>query len=540
MIRFYNLLFESTEESVLDYLSRLIKNGPYAGNVFLAGGAVRDEILGVPVKDIDIVVTMPDGGIEFAEWITKEVGAYRKESNPVTFPKFGTAKFNLRGVIHKGVDLSNVDIEAVMTRGEKYERGSRKPEVVYADLHADAERRDLTVNALFKDLTTGEILDPTGKGRQDIKDGIIRTPLDPDSTFADDPLRMLRAIRFAVKYDWKMPKELVVALTRNAASLKNISAERIQDELNKILMTNHPDKGLRLLSATGLNQYVIPELDATKGVGQNAYHKDDVFDHTLEVLKNTPKNLTARLVAVFHDLGKVETKTTEPDGKIHFYEHELVGAELAKKVMNRLRYSNDEIASVSKIVGLHMKLKHAGEDGSKASDKSLRKFMAAIGDDLEPAMLIMQADNISHSDKASQPDQIPALYKRMKELNTGHPADAKPKLPINGNDIMKALDIKPGPMVKALLKTVENAWFEDPTIDAKTALNLAVRSYKRLEKSRADKTPAASVDPKTLSPTILNQRIRNPKTKQDILVRTALKYPDNHPAKMAALKLTKR
>lgn len=524
MIRFYNLIFESQEEFALDYLGTIIKNSPFAGKVFLAGGAVRDEILGKPVKDIDIVVAMPDGGIEFAKWITKKVGAYKEGANPVIYPRFGTAKFNLRGVKYNDIDLSGVDIESVMTRGEKYETGSRKPEVVYADLKADAERRDLTVNSLFKDLVTGEIKDLTGRGLQDIKDGVVRTPLDPDTTFADDPLRMLRAVRFAVKYNWKMPKELVAALKRNADSLKNISAERIQDEFNKILMTDQPDVGIKLLSYTGLNRHVIPELDAARNVRQNEHHEHDVYDHILEVVRKSPKNIISRLSALFHDIGKPDTKSVGDDGRVHFYDHETRGAEMARVAMRRLKYSNDIIDSVTNVVENHMRLKFAGNDGLGVSDKVLRKFMAKLGSDLPAALDMMHADNISHKGPSAMPDQIPSIQSRISDLSTQQ-TDTKPKLPINGNDIMRTLDLTPGPILKHLLQAVEDAWYENPSIDAKTAMDIAKKAYTE----RPD-TSDNSTD-------ILNQKIRNPETDNDILVRTALKYKDDHPAKKAAIKL---
>jgi poly(A) polymerase len=231
------LLEAQREELALEFLSKLLKNSPFANRVYLCGGAVRDAVMGKDVKDIDLVVAEPDGGIKFAEWLTKKLGIHKPGANPVTFPRFGTAKLNLRGVKVGGVDLSDLDIEVVMTRGEEYTPGSRKPEVAYADLAKDAERRDFTVNALYKDLTTGETLDPTGKGFDDIQRGVIRTPTDPNITFKDDPLRMLRAIRFACKYNWKMPKSLVTALSENAHMLQHISSERIQDEFNKMLMT---------------------------------------------------------------------------------------------------------------------------------------------------------------------------------------------------------------------------------------------------------------------------------------------------------------
>jgi poly(A) polymerase len=526
MIRLGKLLFENREENVLDFLRKVVANSPFAGKVFLAGGAVRDEIMGKSVKDIDLVVSMPDGGIAFAEWLTKKVGTYKQGANPVVFPRFGTAKFNLRGIKHNDVDLSGIDIETVMTRGEKYEKGSRKPEVVYADLEDDAYRRDLTVNSLFKDIVTGEIKDLTGRGIADIRAGIVRTPTDPDTTFKDDPLRMLRAVRFAVKYNWKMPLSLVKALKKNADMLKNISAERIQDEFNKILMTNNPDKGLKMLVYTGLNRYVLPELDETVGVTQNEYHKDDVFNHICEVVKNTAPDLKARLAAVFHDIAKPQTRSVGEDGRVHFYGHEDEGAEIAQIAMKRLKYPNDITDSVSKLVQNHMRMKGAGADGRAVSDKALRKFKADIGDDLDSMMHLMHADNISHSEVASMPNQIEILKHRMENLPMPKNSE-KSQLPINGNDIMKTLGIKPGPVVRDLLAAVQDAWFGDPSISPEEAMGIVRKEYERLTGSVESDTD------------VLNKKIKNPETGNDILVKSALKYDDDHPAKKAAIKVIK-
>ena len=505
------------EQQALDYIKQLVQGSEFEGKTFLAGGAVRDELMGKQIKDIDIVVSLPYGGIKFAEWITRKTGVYHNGANPVIFPKFGTAKFNFRNK-----EFGDVDIEVVMTRGEKYEKGSRKPEVVYADLKDDAFRRDLTVNSLFKDVVTGEILDLTGRGRSDIEKGVVRTPLDPDQTFQDDPLRMLRAIRFAVKYNWKMPKSLAEALKKNSESLQTISKERIRDELNKILVTNSPDKGLELLSYSGLNRYILPELDACRGVTQNEYHKDDVFDHILEVVKNTPPDLLARLGALFHDIGKPATRSVGDDGRVHFYEHEDVGAEMAKNIMERLRYTNEETSTVSRIVAYHMQLKQAGENGEKASDKQLRKFMARLGDDLPTALKVMQADNMSHSDDATMPNQIKGIAARLVDLKQKE-GDTPVKLPINGNDIMKTLNIKPGPAIKDLLAKVQDAVYENPNLSREEALAVIQRAHKR----------SGLKD-------ILKQKIDNPKTSNKIYVKTALSYPDTHPAKQTAIKLLKQ
>lgn len=522
---------QSTEDVALDFLSNIIKESPFSGKVYLAGGAVRDQMMGKQVKDIDLVISEKDGGIKFAQWLTQKLNIH-STGNPVIFPTFGTAKLNLRNTSYKGVDLSGIDIECVMTRGEKYTAGSRKPEVVYSDLKADVERRDLTVNSLLKNLTTGEVVDLTGKGLQDIKDGIVRTPLDPDITFKDDPLRMLRAIRFATKYNWKMPLSMVKALKRNAGMLQNISKERIHDELNKMLVTAYPDKALRIMSLTGLMQYVIPELDACRGVGQNQHHKDDVYDHILEVVKNTPPNLIARLAALFHDIGKPQTKTSDRTG-IHFIGHEATGADTATEVMKRLKYSNAETKSVADIVNLHMRLKAAGDSGEGISDKALRKFSVAIGDNLTPALMMMHGDNISHAEESKMPNQIPALEKRFALL--AKEPSAKSKLPIDGHDISLALGIKPGPVFKNILQAVEDAWFENPALDKATALNIAKAAYKKIAE------PAAEEPSKQIKPSAdLTQKIHNPETDNDIMIKTALGYDKNHPAYIAAANKIKK
>ena len=393
------------EEAALEYLSNLIKNGPFKGKVFLAGGAVRDQMMGMPLKDIDVTVADKDGGIAFANWITKKLGVHT-DGNPVVFPRFGTAKFNLRGAVHNGVEIGDIEIESVMTRSEEYEKDSRKPKVQYADLDVDVHRRDLTVNSLLQDLTTGKILDLTGKGIQDIKNGIVRTPIDPDVTFTDDPLRMLRVVRFATKYGWKVVPEVVTALKENAKQLEKISNERIRDELSKILVLDNVRQGLEFLTYTGLMDYIIPELSACVGVTQNEFHNEDVFNHILSVVEKTPKDLKARLSSLFHDIGKPETRSVGEDNRVHFYDHETRGAEIADERLRSLKFPGEIVDTVYAVVRNHMRLKQAGDDGSKATDKTLRKFMVGLGNDLDTALMTMDADNHAHDENAAMPNQI--------------------------------------------------------------------------------------------------------------------------------------
>lgn len=467
------------ERAAVEFLTQQIKDSKYSGKVYLAGGYVRDELLGLDPHDVDLVVDMPNGGIEFANWLTGKLGI-KTSGNPIIFPKFGTAKFNLRGVTYKGIDLSTIDIEVVMPRTEKYTLGSRKPEVGQGSLAQDVERRDFTVNSLLKDLTTGEIKDLTGMGKKDIEAGIIRTPLSPDVIFKDDPLRMLRAIRFTVKYNWTLPLFMIKGITRNAHMLKTISAERIRDELDKMLVTGSPDTAVRLLQITGLSKFIMPELDLLIGLQQNKYHIWDANKHTLEVLKRTPADLQTRLAALFHDIGKAETREII-DNEIHFYRHEDVGTDIARDIMKRLKYPNGVIDAVTASVANHMRLKQAGKEGEVVSDKSLRKLQADLGDHLERTLDLMHADNTAHAPEHSLELQIPGIRNRLKNLKNA-PVSSKIPIPITGFDVMTHLNIRPGPLVRTMLDVVIDAWMGDPEITREEALNLIEKTLQSMAK----------------------------------------------------------
>jgi poly(A) polymerase len=531
------LIKEGVKEKALeDFISKTIRGTEWQGKVFIAGGYVRDEFMGKDPKDLDLLVNSPNGGIEFAKWITKKVGAYRGNdipippepqppterhhnyhggaapgereeaeaqdaaeyqtyrqahdawekqitaieqksggSNPVIFPRFGTAKFNLRGVVHNGIDLSDMDIEAVMPRKEQYTAGSRKPTVTGGELKDDVERRDFTVNSLLKDLSTGEILDLTGMGKADIQAGIVRTPLNPDKIFTDDPLRMLRAIRFAVKYQWKLPMFMLRGLKKNASQLQNISQERVRDELNKMLVTGHPSKAIKLMKVTGLLPFVIPELLPAVRMVQNKHHKADVFQHTLDVLGKTEPVLVQRLMGLFHDIGKTVTRSVEPDtGGVHFYGHELEGEKMVEEIMARLKYPRELIDAVKLGVRNHMRLKQAGDVGVKLKDKTLLKFRNEMGEQLENVLNLMHADNIAHSEASSMPHQIAGIRKRLETLKD---VPTKPKMPISGFDLQK-MGLKPGPLFKEIISAVTEAWYENPGLTKEQAIEIAKRVAK--------------------------------------------------------------
>lgn len=477
MIKLTDLLQEGKlEKAAEDYLSMMVKKSPFKGKVYVAGGAVRDMIMGLDPKDIDLVVELPQGGIKFAEWICKKTGVYKKGSNPVIYPTYGTAKFQLYGVKHNGMDIGSIEIEAVMTRTEKYVKGNRKPEVKAGTLMQDVERRDFTVNSLLKDLTTGEIKDLTGMGKADIKRGIVQTPMNPDIIFTEDPLRMLRAIRFTVKYSWDLPLFMIKAIKRNARQINTISKERIHEELNKMLVTKNAKQAIKLMKVTGLMKEVFPELELLIGLKQGKYHKWDGFGHTLEVLDKTPPKLITRLAGLFHDIGKPATQTIV-DNEVHFYNHENISGEIAGDILRRLKYPKPIISAVAAAVSNHMKLKQSGSEGDIISDKALRRLKANLGSHLQDTLSVMHADNIAHADEFNMPKQIPKIRARMKDLDDGQ--GGQPILPIDGDDIMKLFGIPGGELVGKIKDAVRDGWFENPTMTKNQAIDVAKKAYKK-------------------------------------------------------------
>ena len=470
-----DLLLEGVKETAaLDYLTQLVKSGPFKGRVYLAGGAVRDMQLNKDPKDLDVVVTGGiDAGMEFAKWATQQMGNYKDSSNPVVFPQYGTAKFTLQGITHNGIDLSDIDIEAVATRKEKYTDGSRKPEVTSGDLADDVNRRDFTVNSLLKDLTTGEILDLTGKGKDDIRRGVVQTPLNPDIIFTEDPLRILRAARFAIKYDWDLPMFMIRSMKKNSPKLENISFERIRDEIDKMLLTGAPQRAIKLLKITGVLDYVIPEFKASYKMTQNKYHTATVFQHTLDVLERSPARLIPRIGALFHDIGKTTTRTVV-DNEVHFYTHEMVGANMTEKILRRLKYPTEIIDAVVVGVRNHMRLKQSGNEGEKISDKALRKLAVDLGSHLSDVLSIMDADNRAHAPGHDMPNQIMNIIKRLDSLKDSIPTKGQ-KLPVNGEDL-KLLGLKPGPLFSELMGFVKERQLEFPNTTKEEYLDL-IKKY---------------------------------------------------------------
>ena len=426
---------------------------------YAIGGYVRDCLLDIPCKDIDIVVT--GSGIDFAMQVANKLG-HKKVSY---FKNFGTAMFH-----HK-----DLEIEFVGARKESYKRDSRKPIVEDGTLEDDQKRRDFTINALAISLNPGsygELVDPF-HGLDDLKNKIIRTPLHPETTFSDDPLRMMRAIRFAARLGFSIEENCLQAIADHRERIGIISGERIADELNKIILSKKPSIGFYLLDKTGLLGIIFPELHAMKGVDslEGKKHKDN-FKHTLKVLDNLSEksdNLWLRWAAILHDIAKPVTKKFEPDLGWTFHGHEYIGMKMIPGIFQRLKLPlHDKLKYVQKLVQLHLRPIALVED--HVSDSAIRRLIFEAGDDIDDLMTLCEADITSKNEaKVKQYLQnFRNVRMKMKEIEEKDSIrNFQP--PISGEDILKTFDIPPGPVVGEIKNAIKEAILEGEISNEKEA-----------------------------------------------------------------------
>ena len=454
-------------KEIIAYIAECIKGSEFENHVFAVGGCVRDTYMGNEIKDIDLCIDLPDGGMKLAEFLHKKKVLTRP---PVVYPTYGTAMFKFK-------KFNQDEIECVHTRGEQYhDKNSRNPETCFASIEEDCIRRDLTMNALYMNVNTQEILDLTGKGLNDIKTKICRvTNENPDVVFTDDPLRILRVIRFACKYNFDIEGDTMNAMFTNADRLSIITQERITDEFNKMMMTDDPTRALCILGYTGAMKYVVPELIETYDMGQNAYHFGTVWEHTLAVVENNARAcrngelkayLSVRLACVFHDLGKIKTRTVGDDGRVHFYDHETVGADLVREIMTKMRYPNDVIDETCFYIRNHMVTKAWGDDLSHMKMKTFRKLMykCKTEERFIHLMEVIDADNNAHKKEHCLPHQVENIVNMMEREINYNTSMFGYKLPIDGNDVMEILGIEPGSNVKKYLDHCLKMAFNNPNI----------------------------------------------------------------------------
>ncbi|MEV5237618.1 CCA tRNA nucleotidyltransferase [Streptomyces cinnamoneus] len=418
---------------VADDLARRFKDAGFT--LALVGGSVRDALLGRLGNDLDFTTdARPEDVLKIVRpWADAvwEVGI-----------AFGTVACR----------KSDFDVEVTTYRSEAYDRTSRKPEVSYGDsIEEDLVRRDFTVNAMAVVLPEKEFVDPHN-GLEDLAARVLRTPGTPEESFSDDPLRMMRAARFAAQLDFEVAPEVVTAMTEMADRLEIVSAERVRDELNKLILSDHPREGLKLLVDTGLARLVLPELPALRLERDEHHRHKDVYEHTLIVLEQAidleedGPDLVLRLAALLHDIGKPKTRRFEKDGRVSFHHHEVVGAKLTKARMTKLKYSNELVKDVSKLVELH--LRFHGYGTGEWTDSAVRRYVRDAGPLLDRLHKLTRSDCTTRNKRKANAlsRAYDGLEERIARLQEQEELDSiRPDL--DGNEIMAILGLRPGPQI---------------------------------------------------------------------------------------------
>ncbi len=433
-------------------LARAFKDASH--ELFLVGGSVRDAWLGRPHEDLDFST---DASPEETKRIVQPLAS----ALWLQGVEFGTV----------GAEVSGVRMEITTFRTEHYEPGSRHPAVEFAtDVETDLSRRDFTINAMAIRLPDGEAIDPFG-GVKDLRTRLIRTPLDPELSFRDDPLRMLRAFRFASQLDLKIDPSVLDAVERLRNELNSVSAERIRDEFSKLVVGSAPGRALELADSTGLTDLFLPELSSLK-LEQDPVHKHkDVFHHTLAVMERTDPGLELRLAALLHDIGKPKTRRIGPEG-VSFHHHEIVGARMAEERLRALRYPNQVVVTVAELIRLHHRF-HTYRLGW--SDSAVRRYVRDAGSLLGRLNDLVRADCTTRNPAKARglAQRMDELQERIAELAEREELAAlRPEL--DGGQVMAYLGVEPGPIVGEALDFLLEVRLEEGELGAD-------RAYERLD-----------------------------------------------------------
>ena len=459
---------------IVEKLKELVKSFGL-GSTYMVGGCVRDEILGLLPKDIDLVIDYPNGSDIFVDFLKDNFSNIC--SGFTKYPKYGTSKFTLC------FDTDSfIDIECVIPRVESYDNCFRKPSSVqYSTIEEDALRRDFCCNALYKNIITDEIIDPTNRGLEDIKNKILRTPLDPIQTFKDDPLRMLRAIRFYCNKSFEIDPEVLKNLKPNKEFF-GLSKERIRDEFEKILMSPKPIEGIQMLREYYFLNYIIPGINNCYDYDQKSkYHNLTLLGHTFKVLEgvmnvDSDYELELRWSALLHDIGKPYVEKLKPSGQKSYFGHDLESEKRAREILTRLKYSTDFIDIVCTLVGSHMCIKQLYNYETKqytGKPSKTRKLAVKYGDLLRPLMELIDSDNKAHSPEWCMDNQVNSFWEHYKKYVTDNNITKKVVDDvISGDEIMSIFNLTPGRNIRDIKQIIQSLYLENPNLTKRDLIKI--------------------------------------------------------------------
>ena len=432
-------------------ISKIVSDLSTESNIksYLVGGCVRDLMLNPSADSIDIDIMVEGDGISFAKLLAKKMNVPKV----VPFPKFATAK----------IPYHEYEIEVASARLESYDKSSRNPSSIQiSNIQDDLLRRDFTINAMAISLNEnnfGEFFDPFN-GMEDLKNEILKTPLNPDNTFSDDPLRMMRACYFASKLSLEIEPECLLSIQNNSERISIVSQERITNELFKILGTDRPSIGLNILQQSGLMEYVFPEISIMYGLDQsNEYHHKDIFYHTLEVVDNAAKlsnNVDLRLAALVHDIAKPKTRRLSKSKGYTFYGHDDVGARMLKGVAENMKFSNSTRDFITKLTALHLRPISLAK--KEVTDSAIRRLIVDAGEEIDDLMTLCRADITTKNPKniSKYLANFDRVDKRIKEVTEIDKLKAF-QSPVRGDEIMKMFNLSPGKEVGKIKTMIEDA-----------------------------------------------------------------------------------
>ena len=432
-------------------ISKIVSDLSTESNIksYLVGGCVRDLMLNPSADSIDIDIMVEGDGISFAKLLAKKMNVPKV----VPFPKFATAK----------IPYHEYEIEVASARLESYDKSSRNPSSIQiSNIQDDLLRRDFTINAMAISLNEnnfGEFFDPFN-GMEDLKNEILKTPLNPDNTFSDDPLRMMRACYFASKLSLEIEPECLLSIQNNSERISIVSQERITNELFKILGTDRPSIGLNILQQSGLMEYVFPEISIMYGLDQsNEYHHKDIFYHTLEVVDNAAKlsnNVDLRLAALVHDIAKPKTRRLSKSKGYTFYGHDDVGARMLKGVAESMKFSNSTRDFITKLTALHLRPISLAK--KEVTDSAIRRLIVDAGEEIDDLMTLCRADITTKNPKniSKYLANFDRVDKRIKEVTEIDKLKAF-QSPVRGDEIMKMFNLSPGKEVGKIKTMIEDA-----------------------------------------------------------------------------------